>query len=325
MKTPFVSVGEAAQCLKDGGIVAMPTETVYGLAADGLNPKAVAKIFQAKQRPAFDPLILHVSSFEMLEPLVLEIPEKAKLLAGVFWPGPLTFVLRRSERVPAIVSSGLETVAVRMPSHPLALELIRTTGRPLAAPSANLFGRLSPTSSRAVLTQLDGRIDAILEGGECSVGVESTIVAFWDDKQYLLRPGGIAREDIESLIGPLQDFTPSDASVIPAPGNLPSHYAPLSPLYLIEQSSDFLNLGLKAEKCALLNFEKRGADLIGSFRVSKNLSPSGDLVNAAARLYSYLAELDSLRPQAIVAFKLPESGLGFAINDRLQRASFDEG
>jgi len=239
------NIARAANELNAGGLVAFPTETVYGLGADGLNKLAVAKIFEAKKRPTFNPLILHVSSIEMLNDIASYTSEKIALLTEKFWPGPLTLILKKKEIVPYIVTSGLETVAVRMPNNKIALDLINNFGGPIAAPSANSFSKLSPTRAEHVLKQLGDKVDIILDGGKSLVGVESTIVEVNEDEQYLLRPGGVAKEDIEKIIGKLSK--PAILLNFPnSPGQLPIHYAPSVPIsfYDEEKINSLSNLRL---------------------------------------------------------------------------------
>ncbi|MCB0751821.1 MAG: threonylcarbamoyl-AMP synthase, partial [Ignavibacteriae bacterium] len=222
------NINSAVQVLKDGGLVAFPTETVYGIGANGFDPIAVAKIFEVKKRPAFNPLILHISSIEMLDKVAEYSNSKIKFLIDKFWPGPLTLILPKKEIVPYIVTSGLETVAVRMPNNKVALELISKLGKPIAAPSANSFSRLSPTKAEHVVNQLGENIDIILDGGNCQVGVESTIIEILEDKQLILRPGGIPTEEIEKAIGKLSG---SENVINPnSPGQLKIHYAPKIPI-----------------------------------------------------------------------------------------------
>ncbi|WP_145104836.1 L-threonylcarbamoyladenylate synthase [Cereibacter sediminicola] len=295
-------VAEAARILAGGGLVALPTETVYGLAGDARNDRAVARIFEAKGRPQFNPLIVHVPDLEAARRYARFDPEALRL-AGTFWPGPLTLVLPlEGEPVSPLVSAGLPTVAIRVPAHPLAQRLMRAFGGPLAAPSANPSGRVSPTRPEHVLEGLAGRIEAVLDGGACEVGVESTIVAP-GDPPLLLRPGGLPVEALEDCTGqPL--MTGGDAERPSAPGQLSSHYAPDAPVRLgaTEAGPDETWIG----------FGRTGGPL--------NLSPGGDLVEAAANLFHLLRQADRLgRPIAVAP--VPERGLGRAINDRLRRAA----
>jgi L-threonylcarbamoyladenylate synthase len=307
----------AAQIIKRGGLVAFPTETVYGLGADAFNPLAVARVFEVKKRPFFDPLIVHVARPAELEKLVANIPPDAKKLIELFWPGPLTVVLPKREEVPEIVTAGLPTVAVRMPDHPVALSLIEMAGTPIAAPSANLFGYLSPTTAEHVQEQLDGEIDFILDGGPCRVGVESTILAFSKGHPELLRPGGVSLEEIESILGEV-DVRRSEGKNPEAPGMLPTHYAPRTPLIL--RPRDRIADAAKKGRVGVLALRRIKED-IGDPPVLETLSETGDLREAAANLFAAIRRLDALNLDRIVAETVPEEGLGLAIMDRLRRAS----
>jgi L-threonylcarbamoyladenylate synthase len=307
---------KAAEIIRKGGIVAFPTETVYGLGADAFNPFAVARIFEVKGRPYFDPLIVHVANHTDLDRLVIEIPSDAKKLMEQFWPGPLTVVLLKKENVPDIVTAGLQTVAIRMPKHSMTLSLIELTGSPIVGPSANPFGYLSPTTAEHVREQLGGQIDFILDGGPCEVGVESTIVSFFEKRPMLLRPGGVPLEEIESVIGrvgisPLREERPS------APGMLPRHYAPRTPIVL-DWSEKNLD-SYRDKKIGLLAFrEPKNSQKFHHIEV---LSKKGDFREAAANLFSAIRRLDALNLDLILAEAVPEVGLGRAIMDRLRRAS----
>lgn len=313
-KTGFI--GKAAEIIKRGGIVAFPTETVYGLGADAFNPLAVARIFEVKKRPSFDPLIIHIARPGDLEKIVLTIPSKAKELIDRFWPGPLTLVLPRRQEVPDIVTAGLPTVAVRIPSHPIALGLIEMADCPIAAPSANPFGYLSPTTAQHVREQLGDEVDLILDGGPCEVGVESTIVSFGEGGPRLLRPGGIPLEEIESVIGKVVVGAMNNEKVS-APGMLPKHYAPRTPILLDWREEDVANDGKR--KVGLLAFHQISPSL--KFNQVEILSERGDLREAAANLFSAIQRLDGLGLDLILAESVPEVGLGRAIMDRLRRAS----
>jgi L-threonylcarbamoyladenylate synthase len=308
-------IHRAAEIIKKGGVVAFPTETVYGLGADVFNPLSVARIFEVKKRPHFDPLIVHVAGHSDLDRLVMETPSKAIKLMERFWPGPLTVVLSKREEVPDIVTSGLPTVAIRMPKHPIALSLIEQSECPIAAPSANPFGYLSPTTAEHVQEQLGDQVDLILDGGPCEVGVESTIVSFLEEKPKLLRPGGIPLEEIELTIGPVEitlvEDTPS------APGMLPKHYAPHTPILLDWSEEDVADY--RNRKVGLLAFHKISPAL--KFNYVEVLSARGDLREAAANLFSAIRRLDGLGLDLILAESVPETGLGRAIMDRLRRAS----
>jgi L-threonylcarbamoyladenylate synthase len=306
----------AAEIIKRGGIVAFPTETVYGLGADAFNPLAVARVFEVKRRPYFDPLIVHVANYTDLDKLVIEIPSDAKKLMEQFWPGPLTVVLLKKAEVPDLVTAGLPTVAVRMPKHPMTLSLIGLVGSTIVGPSANPFGYLSPTTAEHVREQLGDQIDFILDGGPCEVGVESTIVSFFEKRTMLLRPGGIPLEEIESIIGrveisPLREERPS------APGMLPRHYAPRTPI-ILDWSKKNLD-SYRDKKIGLLAFQEPKNSQ--KFHQIEVLSKKGDFREAAANLFSAIRRLDALNLDLILAEAVPEVGLGRAIMDRLRRAS----
>ncbi|HSQ40963.1 MAG TPA: L-threonylcarbamoyladenylate synthase [Fibrobacteraceae bacterium] len=311
-------VVDAVQILTEGGIVGMPTETVYGLAANAFRADAIAKVFEAKERPWFDPLIVHLPSPDWLSRVASSIPPAAMDLAQKFWPGPLTLVLPKRPEIPDLVTAGLPTVAVRIPAHPLALELIRACDFPLAAPSANLFGKVSPTCAQDVWNQLDGRISGVLDGGPCEVGVESSIVDLTGAQPTLLRPGGLAKEELEMILGPLalphRTSSPAGAAMS-APGSCSRHYSPETPLHPVGSFhiADKSHVGLIA-------FGPDHPERFG-FAVVENLSPNGDLHEAATHLYSTLRKLDAQELEQILVEPIPEYGLGLAINDRLRRAS----
>jgi L-threonylcarbamoyladenylate synthase len=310
------AVAEAVRCLKAGGLVAFPTETVYGLGADATNAMAIARLYDAKGRPAFNPLIAHVHDAAAACGLG-KLDPVATRLAEVFWPGPLTLVVPRqpSCAVAELATAGLATIALRVPAHPVAHDLLAAFAEPIVAPSANRSGHVSPTTAQHVLSDLRGRVDLLLDGGPSPVGLESTIVACIGEPT-LLRPGGLPRADLERVLGhPLADSPPpAEAGDAPiAPGQLASHYAPRAPLRLNASS-------VRASE-ALLAF---GEPLpLGSDRVLGvlNLSPSADMIEAAANLFSYLRALDALGATAIAVMPIPQTGLGEAINDRLQRAA----
>jgi len=294
----------AVAILRAGGLVAFPTETVYGLGADARNDRAVARLFEAKGRPLFNPLIAHVADADAARAIARFTPE-ADRLASAFWPGPLTLVLPLKEAagVSPLVTAGLNTVAVRVPAHPLARRLLRAVGGPVAAPSANPSGRLSPTRAEDVLDTLRGRIAAVLDGGPCPVGVESTIVGL-DGEARLLRPGGLPAEAIEACLGgPLAAHVETGAPV--SPGQIASHYAP--------EAQVRMNAAGAEPGEVLLGFGQTGGDL--------NLSPTGDLTEAAANLFHYLRDLDRSAAARIAVAPIPDHGLGRAINDRLRRAA----
>ncbi|MDR0518320.1 MAG: threonylcarbamoyl-AMP synthase [Fibromonadaceae bacterium] len=308
----YISIAKAVEFLKQGGIVAIPTETVYGLAGNAFSEAAVAKIFAAKERPFFDPLIIHIAAFAELENLAYGIPKSAKILAENFWPGPLTLVLGKKESVPNLTSGGLPTIAIRMPKKEITRDIIKQAGFPLAAPSANMFQHLSPTSAEHVLEQLAGRIDGIVDGGICEVGVESTVVGFEGETPIIYRPGAVTVDMIAEALG-LQELPRKATSAVPlAPGMLKKHYSPDTPLV-------FLDFQTIPQNCGLLAFGElpRNANF---FAKILNLSEKACPVEAAANLYGMLHKLDSLGLDRIFAVKLPEAGLGVAVNDRLARA-----
>jgi L-threonylcarbamoyladenylate synthase len=310
------TVHQAARIIRGGGIVAFPTETVYGLGADAFNSLAVARVFEVKKRPYFDPLIVHVANPANVNELAKEIPSNAKILAERFWPGPLTVVLLKEERIPDIVTAGLPTVAIRMPNHPMALSLIKESKCPIAAPSANLFGYLSPTTAEHVREQLGDQVDLILDGGPCPVGVESTIISFLEEGPRLLRPGGVSLEEIESIIGKVE-ATPIKEDRPSAPGMLPRHYAPRTPILLHWNKKD-LDLH-KNKNIGLLAFQEPKNRL--RFHSVEVLSEKGDMREAAANLFAAIRRLDAMNLDFILAEPVPEIGLGRAIMDRLRRAS----
>ena len=299
------SIAAACRLLREGGLVGMPTETVYGLAADATNGNAVAALYAAKGRPKFNPLISHVTGLEMAETLGRFNPI-ARELAKTFWPGPLTLVVPRLADCPVseLACAGLDTLAVRAPAHPVAQNLIAAFGGPLVAPSANPSGGVSPTRAAHVAEGLGSKIGLILDGGPCDVGVESTVIGFDGDQALLLRKGGLARAEIEASTGPLG--RPDADSPKASPGMLKSHYAPRAALRMnaISAREDEVLLGFGAVRDAELN-----------------LSPTGDLQEAAANLFACLRELDARGVQGIAVSPIPDEGLGEAINDRLQRAA----
>jgi L-threonylcarbamoyladenylate synthase len=316
------SLERAADLLRSGGIVAFPTETVYGLGASVFDEMAVARVFEAKRRPHFDPLIVHVSGPEQLEVLVEDPPAMAQDLMEQFWPGPLTLVLPKSPRVPDLVTAGLPSVAVRMPRHPLALALITRAGTPVAAPSANPFGYTSPTTAQHVRECLDGQADMILDGGPCAIGVESTILSFVSGRPVLLRPGGVPVEDLERIIGPLtQAPSCNGCRAVAAPGMLPRHYSPRTPLKLIPEGEAWPPPE-PDKKVGLLAF--RDVSDPTRFASVEVLSGSGDLREAAATLFGAMRRLDKRHLDLILARLVPHGGLGLAINDRLARAAGQE-
>jgi len=313
-----VDIERAAAFLRQGKLVAIPTETVYGLASNALDVKAVSSIFETKKRPSFDPLILHVASLEQVNPFVSEFPDKLKRLAEAFWPGPLTVLLPRKASVPDLVTSGLGRVAVRVPNHPLTLALLAQLDFPLAAPSANPFGYISPTQAAHVDAQLGSQIPYILDGGACAVGLESTIVGMEGEQVVIYRLGGLELFEIESLVGPvtIQAHSTSNPS---APGQLASHYAPRKPLFLGNLTELVPQLIQQGKEVGVLSFSTHFPSHSADRQVI--LSATQDLKEAAQRLFMAMRLLDESEAELIVAEFVPEIGLGRAINDRLKRAA----
>jgi L-threonylcarbamoyladenylate synthase len=322
LKTPILPAGAAAvaaaaRCLAEGGLVAFPTETVYGLGADATDPAAIARLYQAKGRPSFNPLIAHVRDLGA-GMRIGRFDRTAIALAEAFWPGPLTLVLPKTAdcTVADLATAGLETIAVRVPAHPLALDILRAFGGPVVAPSANLSGHVSPTTAAHVQSDLAGRIDLIVDGGAVEVGVESTIVGCFD-APMLLRPGGLPRGAIERVLGRALVQPPDEAENAGgqplAPGMLASHYAPRTPVRL--------NARDIRDGEALLAFGTIAVPGVDAATVVMNLSAQGDLNEAAANLFGYLRALDARGARAIAVMPVPHHGLGEAINDRLRRAA----
>ncbi len=313
-------IADAAEKLRAGHLVAFPTETVYGLGADATNPLAVAAIFEVKGRPRFDPLIVHLYTTADVCRIVSEFPPLAQTLADTFWPGPLTLVLPKRSLIPEIVTAGLPGVAVRIPRHPVALELLRQAGRPVAAPSANPFGWISPTTAQHVRDGLGTAVNCILDGGPCDVGVESTVLSLMDSRPVLLRPGGVSQEEIEAVIGPVQQAIFAEGagdSAQLAPGMLSRHYAPRTPLVVIERGETAL--AIPGKRCGLLTEGTRAWQ--AGFDQIVSLAETADLRICAARFFASLRSLDSADLDVIIAHKFPDNGLGLALNDRLRRAS----
>ena len=311
------NIARAAEILRAGGLVAFPTETVYGLGADASDPAAAARIFAAKGRPSFDPLIVHVPDAATAFGLWSEIPPAAEALARRFWPGPLTLVLPKREAVPDIVTSGLPTAAVRVPAHPVAAALLRAAGVPVAAPSANRFSRPSPTDAAAVEAELGGAVDLILDGGPTTVGVESTVVGFPDGRPTVLRPGGVTLEQLRELVPGMAVLPRGGRSGLASPGLLDKHYAPATPMRLLPTAEvPDPPAGLRAGLLCLT-----GPANADRFSAVEELSAAGDLTQAAARLFAAIRRLDAAGLDLIFAAPVPEAGLGLAIMDRLRRAS----
>lgn len=307
------NINKACSLLEQGQVVAIPTETVYGLAANALDVKAVIKIFEAKNRPFFDPLIVHLKHASELDKYAINIPSQAYALSQAFWPGPLTLVLQRSALIPDMVTSGLDTVALRVPAHPLAHQILSRLSFPLAAPSANPFGYISPTTAQHVLAQLQGHIPLIVDGGPCTVGVESTIVQCTHEGTTVLRLGGTSVESIEAIVGKVKVNITSSSNP-QAPGMLTTHYAPRKPMLI--GNIDDLMAEHSSKKIAVLAFQK-------TYNVpqSRVLSAKGELNEAAQNLFSMMRELDATDADIILTELVPAIGLGPAINDRLQRAA----
>ena len=332
-RSPTAATERAVELLRKGEVVALPTETVYGLAADALNPIAVAKIFEAKERPRFDPLIVHLPDKQWLGRVAnVDNRSRAQIerLIAQFWPGPLTLVFDRQAIIPEIVIAGLDTVAVRMSSHPVFAEIISAFGKPIAAPSANRFGRISPTTAQHVFDELGGRIPLIIDAGPTAHGIESTIIALRDNRIDILRRGPITAEQLADF-GKI-NFVSSPQRVS-APGQLPMHYAPKTPLRLITNIESFRpkqgkRVGLLAWKPRARKGDLQAARAVTDWRSLKfvavrELSEKQDLLEAAANLFRCLRELDELSLDLILAERVPAQGVGAAILDRLERASHD--
>jgi L-threonylcarbamoyladenylate synthase len=322
----------AGACIRAGGLVAFPTETVYGLGANGLDENAVARIFAAKERPANDPIILHIASREQLSDIVADIPPIAEKLMEAFWPGPLTMIFRKSARVPPNVSAGLHTVAVRMPNHLVALDLIRAAGLPIGAPSANTFSRPSPTTAAHVLHDLSGRVDMVLDGGATSIGVESTVLDVTSDPPVILRPGGVPLEALRAVVPEItvkaHFIEMSDQQAASSPGQLTRHYAPSAQMILFTGDADrvrarMLEMGRElsqaGKRVGLLTTESDAAFFADAgFDV---FFLGDDLAQISSRLFTGLRELEARGVDAILARDVPREGLGLAVWDRLLRAA----
>lgn len=321
----------AAALLRDGQLVAFPTETVYGLGGVAFDPLAVAAIFAAKGRPASDPLIVHLADASELARVVTTIPAAAQRLAARFWPGPLTLVLPRGTAIPPAVSAGRATVAVRVPAHPVAQALLRATGLPIAAPSANRFGHTSPTSAAHVLADLDGRIAAVLDGGPSPLGLESTVLDLTGATPTLLRPGALSLEQVEAEVGPITVMTrASHGAAMPAPGMLDRHYAPDRPLWLVRGPTDAARAWLRTRSAAEVAAGQRVGLLLPDEDLAvlsdlgadhESLGSASDLSAIAQRLYAGLRALEARQPDVILARDFGETGLARALSDRLRRAA----
>ena len=311
-------IAKAKELLERGELVAIPTETVYGLAGNALNPDAVASIFETKNRPSFDPLIIHTHSVDRVGDFVAEFPEELKKLAQAFWPGPLTLLLPRKAIIPDLVTSGLDRVAVRVPYHSLTQSLLANLDFPLAAPSANPFGYISPTSALHVEKQLGAKIPYILDGGSCEVGLESTIVGIEEGEVVVYRLGGLEIAEIEAIVGEVRVKTHSSSNPA-APGLLEAHYAPRKPLILGDLDKLIPDYNSRGVSFAVLSLQRDFLLLSDRFQIK--LSSNGNLKEAAKNLFSALRELDEMKVEVILSELMPEEGLGRAINDRLKRAS----
>jgi len=309
----------AVNILNHEGVVAIPTETVYGLAGNIYSKKAIDKIFEIKQRPYFNPLIVHIKSLAQLDELAKEIPEKAMELAKTYWPGSLTLVLKKQSTVPDIVTGGLDSVAIRMPNHATALALLEEINFPLAAPSANPFGCISPTSALHVESYFKNKIPLVLDGGKCKNGIESTIIGFENNDPILYRLGSIIIEDIEKLIGKIKIKIKRDNNP-DAPGMLLKHYAPHTPAYLAKDVLKLIKI-FSGKKVGLLLFKEK--NIHADIKYHEILSKKGDFKEAASKLYAAMHRLDKLNLDLIVAEKFPDIGLGKVINDRLERACYN--
>ncbi|MCX7023184.1 MAG: L-threonylcarbamoyladenylate synthase [Spirochaetes bacterium] len=322
LKPTDENISRAAEAIKAGRLVAMPTETVYGLGANAYDPIALARIFEAKRRPHFDPLIVHIADMATVSLLAQPPGSTARLLMAAFWPGPLTLVMPKKAIVPDIATSGLPTVAIRFPSHPVARALIERSTGAVAAPSANPFGYLSPTRAEHVAEQLGDRVDFILDGGRCEVGVESTVVDVSSGNPVILRTGGLTLERLREVVGDieLRDWS---AGAPTSPGQLPHHYAPRSTLHLVPLGG--LARAKPASGAAAIFFSnatrRNSGAAAGLFAVTRCLSPSGDTVEAAAALFDLLHEMDAFAYTEIWAERVPDEGIGRAVNDRLYKAS----
>jgi L-threonylcarbamoyladenylate synthase len=311
---PWTSVSEAARLLKDGEVVAIPTETVYGLAGNAFEPKALAKIFAAKERPTFDPLIVHIADIAQLTDIAKDIPESAYRLAEAYWPGPMTIILPKKDCIPDLCTSALPSVAIRFPSHPVAQAIIKESGLPLAAPSANLFKHVSPTTAEHVAAQLADRIAGIVDGGPCSVGVESSIISLVGEPT-VMRPGAITPEMFKAILGDvkIKESTSKPGQPMLAPGQCDTHYRPQVPLYYGEVPAGYT----LPEHTVRIAFGTQQ----GPIPATVNLSESGNMVEATSKLYAFMHDLDDPKYDLILVDPIPNTGVGMALNDRLKRAS----
>lgn len=311
------AVQDAKQILEREDVVAIPTETVYGLAGNIYSQTAIKKIFETKNRPSFNPLIVHIDSIDKLDNLVAEIPTKAAMLAEAFWPGSLTLVLKKKNTIPDSITAGKNTVAVRIPNHPLTLALLKSLDFPLAAPSANPFGSISPTTASHVADYFPDTIEMVLDGGPCANGIESTIIGFEEEEAVLYRLGAISKEEIETVIGPLKIVNKNDKAP-EAPGMLSRHYAPKTKTILSPNISASVNKYL-GSKIGIISFtDATPYDTVSAIEI---LSPKADLKEATTNLYAAMHRLDKLDLDIIIAQYFPDNELGSSINDRLLRAT----
>jgi len=308
------NIKQAASIIREGGLVAFPTETVYGLGGNALDARSVAKIFEAKQRPTFDPLITHIADMETLERVAHIRDRRIYDIVEKLWPGSLTIIVPKKEIIPDLITSGLETMAVRMPDHPTALELIRESTGAVAAPSANPFGYLSPTTAAHVEAHLGDRVDMIIDGGTCRVGVESTVLDLTKHTPMVLRPGGLSLERLKEVVGEVDVFNRTTVSPT-APGQLEMHYSPRKPLHIVD------HIGQVADRARAGALLFRDGPSVEGFAAAETLSPAGDTVEAAARLFVALHTLDRADIDVIYAERVPETGVGAAVMDRIFKAS----
>ncbi len=310
------NIQKAAEELNKGHVIAIPTETVYGLAASIYDENAIEAIFKIKQRPSNNPLIVHLKSIDQLTDIAIDIPESALKLANHFWPGPLTLILKKQNKISNLITAGKDTVAVRVPDHTITQELLHYINYPIAAPSANPFGSISPTCSEHVLDYFYDKINLILDGGSCKKGIESTIIGFENETPILFRHGALSINSIEKIIGPIKIKT-NDNHTPDAPGMFSKHYAPKTKSYLVDNVTEHLRL-VSNKKIGILNF--KNTIQLNTKNIQYILSPTGDFDEAAKNLYDYLHKLDKSNVDLILIEKLPDLNLGKSINDRLLRA-----
>ena len=310
-------IQKAVQLLTENQLVAIPTETVYGLAGNIFSEKAIKSIFSTKKRPFFNPLIVHIPSIDSLSDLVTHVPEKAKLLAAAFWPGSLTLVLKKSNKIPDLITAGKDTVAVRVPNHPITLALLKKLPFPLAAPSANPFGSISPTKPTHVENYFRNSIKMVLDGGSCANGIESTIIGFENEEPVIYRLGALPLEEIEAVVGKISIKNKKEEKP-DAPGMLARHYAPKTSTFLVDDVAAEIEKNTGKKMGVLVFKSSLNNENITEIILSKN----GSLQEAASRLYSAMHDLDSKNLDLIIAERFSEFGLGKSINDRLQRATF---